>query len=155
MDELQVAQMAMDLLDDQQWEETEEYLIDATQDFPQSVILRYQLIWLYNSTGYQKKAIENSRVIEKNEDLNNQVNELLGWTMLKNLKFLEAIRFYQVLCKGKDSDSVWFYLLGMCLFKSNLLGQSKKVFKHYLTLKELPTELKSNAQSYLTQLSEQ
>ncbi|MCJ8311352.1 MAG: hypothetical protein HRU38_00100 [Saccharospirillaceae bacterium] len=155
MDELQVAQMATVLLADQQWEETEEYLIEATLDFPKSVILRYQLIWLYNATGYQQKAIEHSRMIEKNESLNNKVNELLGWTMLKNIKFLEAVRFYQIICKDKNSETIWFYLLALCLFKSKLFNQSTKVFKHFLTLKNTQKELVKNAQFYITQMSEQ
>ena len=155
MDELQVAQMATMLLEKQQWEETEAYLIEAIQDFPKSIILRYQLIWLYNATGYQQKAIENCRIIEGSDDLNNQVNELLAWTMLKNLKLLESIRFYQILCNEKKRDAIWFYLLAMCLFKSKLLGQSKTVFEHYLTIEGISKELANNAQFYLAQIPEQ
>ena len=85
----------------------------------------------------------------------NKVNELLGWTMIKNSKFLEAIRFYQVLCREKNGDSIWFYLLAMCLFKSNLLSQSKKVFKHFINIEKTETELITNANVYLKKIAEE
>ncbi|BCE01141.1 tetratricopeptide repeat protein [Marinicellulosiphila megalodicopiae] len=155
MDELQVAQMALMLLAEQQWEETEEYLIEAIHDFPQSVILRYQIIWLYNVTGFQIKAIEHIRLIENQEVEEVVVFELLAWTMLKNKKYLEAIRLYQQLSKSEEKQSIWFYLLAYCLYQEKLYKQARKVFSYFLTLGYDSNDVINNANQYLEKIQGQ
>ncbi|PTY39015.1 hypothetical protein BGP77_09700 [Saccharospirillum sp. MSK14-1] len=131
-DERQVVEMAVELIRLGQYPEAEMFLIDAQDEFAQSLRIKLLLIWLYLLCQYYDDAVE---PYQQGLDLAPQDPMLLeyaGLTEQARNKHLLAIHFFQKLVQQPKIKASWHLLLGVSLEKARLPDEAGSHYRRYL-----------------------
>lgn len=131
-DERQVVEMAVELIRLGQYPEAEMFLVDAQDEFAQSLRIKALLIWLYMLCRCYDEAV---LPYQQGLDLAPQDPILLEYAGLieqvRN-KHLLAIRFFQKLLQQPKVKASWHLLLGVSLEKARLPDEARDHYQRYL-----------------------
>ncbi|WP_157954374.1 tetratricopeptide repeat protein [Saccharospirillum mangrovi] len=131
-DERQVVEMAVELIRLGQYPEAEMFLIDAQDEFAQSLRIKILLIWLYMLCRHYDEAVE---PYQQGLDLAPQDPSFLEYAGLieqARNKHLLAINFFQKLVQQPKIKASWHLLLGVSLEKARLPDEAREHYQRYL-----------------------
>lgn len=126
--------MCTSLLDQEAWEEAEEFILDGMAHFPQSSKLAWSLAWLYLQTQRKPEALS---VIRKTSDLTKSLREIqimTAFCLIENGEFAPAILSLQQLTKPEGVPIYWTFLLGYSFLHVGRQEKAIETFKRYLQL---------------------
>lgn len=131
-DERQVVEMAVELIRLTQYPEAEMFLIDAHDEFPQSLRIKTLLIWLYMLCRSYDDA---GAICQQALDLAPRDPALLEYAGLVEQarnKHLLAINYFQKLLQQPKIKASWHLLLGVSLEKARLPEDASAHYRFYL-----------------------
>ncbi|MFG1497630.1 hypothetical protein ABMA57_13435 [Saccharospirillum sp. HFRX-1] len=131
-DERQVVEMAVELIRLGQYPEAEMFLIDAQDEFAQSLRIKVLLIWLYLLCKFYDEAVI---PYQQGLDLAPQdpiLLEYAGLTEQARNKHLLAIHFFQKLLQQPKIKASWHLFLGRSLEKARLPDEAGSHYRRYL-----------------------
>lgn len=131
-DERQVVEMAVELIRLGQYPEAEMFLIDAQDEFAQSLRIRVLLIWLYLLCQFYNEAV---KPYQEGLDLaphDPMLLEYAGLIEQARNKHLLAIHFFQKLVHQPKTKASCHLLLGVSLEKARLPDEASTHYRRYL-----------------------
>lgn len=151
-DEKQVADMAFDLAQMNQIQEAEMFLIDAQEEFPDSMRIFVLLAWHYCRCQHFKAAIE---CCQAGLAVNDSVTPLLEYMGIAEQalgKHLLAINHFQKLACLPRVKPIWYMQLALSLERARLNMDARLNYQTFLALNQDP-ELQQFAQQRSTILA--
>lgn len=150
-DERQVVEMAVELVNVGQYSEAEMFLIDARDEFPDSVRVPVVLIWLYLLTHHFREAREVCTLAQKVNRTDINLTEFAGLTDQALEKHLLAINHYQQLTLLPKTKPIWYLLLAFSLEHARLPMDAGLNYRIFISLSK-PDELRTYATRRLNKL---
>ncbi|GGX44965.1 hypothetical protein GCM10007392_09710 [Saccharospirillum salsuginis] len=133
-DEKQVVEMAVELVNIGQLQEAEMFLIDASEEFPNSVRVKVVLVWLYFMCQQYKLARDVCAKAQREHPSDINLVEYLGLLEQSLGKHLSAVNHYQRLTLLPKVKPVWYLLLGLSLEHAGLRQDAIINYRMYVNL---------------------
>lgn len=133
-DEKQVVEMAVELVNIGQLQEAEMFLIDARDEFPDSIRVKTVLIWLYALCQRYKLARDICTKAHQEHPSDTLLVEYLGLLEQCLGKHLSAVNQYQRLTMLPRVNPTWYLLLGLSLEHSGLTQDAVMNYRIFLRL---------------------
>jgi tetratricopeptide (TPR) repeat protein len=151
-DEKQVADMAFELAMMNQLQEAEMFMIDALEEFPESMRITVMLSWHYCRSQHFKEAMQHCHNGLKINPSVYHLVEYLGIAEQALGKHLLAINHFQKLVSLERVKPIWYLQLAVSLERARLSMDAQHNYQTFLTLNDDP-ELEQFAQQRSTILA--